>query len=1266
MDRSISKSISLVHLDHEIELRFKEAYIKEQPDRTDAELDPLPDRTVICLSAKLGGFSWKITKSLTDYSQLATLLRTQAKLGKIENLPDFPQIGKDEEVTQTGERILIYMRGIADFSSIRDNTFFREFLMISNVSFINPIEEKSMEGYIEIRTRSNSKASRWSCGACGRRRVKKKWMFLKRDYVALMDKSHSAGPEEVFPFDFAFAILCGRLETGFSNKIKLSNSDSSLTFYLANELECELWGQAIIEMYSLSHWAGDQRYNSLYPIRFSDGCKVLIDAEEYYNELIITLKQARSSVMIADWFLTPELFLKRPAKFDDPGSQRMQLVELLGQLADRNVDISIFIYREFDMALPNNSMHAVAKLKARNKNIKVVTHPGQSILEGGPRVWSHHSKICVVDQETAFIGGIDLCYGRYDDHSHNIADETELDESSRFPGLDYYNIRVKELGSVKNFKRHNLNRKEVPRMPWHDIQIKIRGEAAYDVARHFMFLFNHALKEMVSNQQKRKKTKLSGLRALIGHDSRRGASAEDSLNSISVTTPQHSVMSQAQIVSPLRTLLRERREVSVENLIITPMNEKHIVESDDAASPWSPQAGIWKRQKSGAAKFIFPQGENLKSNRDSLESISPRAISASNSVKRNVYSLQPTEDEGNSDYLKPHSSRLRTPVPKSFREDIKEEDEEDEGVNNRSFHLRPMNGISMMADGSGEGDFDETRENQSGIEHSGLDSQRHYLSERSGPRRVSIGKSLNSFDRASDSEEELVPGSGADLNREDLAISTQAQDTTIDRHQSTAHEPELEIPRMGSLPATFNPFVRTDKKTRSEANQRASMNILLNSCLQELQIDDDDISNQIDLQRGNTEFEKSLRPTNSTSSVSSNSDNKGVFIFREYLFKDRSPREWIEHHENESHTSHADKMHQKMSLERRLAPEATLRGNASWKQGSCDVQIVISAAKWSLGLPSELSQNSIQNAYLHMIANAQHCIYIENQFFISSLGNKTGVNNLVAHMLAERILRAHANDQAFRVYIFLPLLPGFSGHVAGKEGGLLRYQLGLAHQTIWRSENSVYQHLVLRGMRPNEIKKYIAFYGLRQHGKIAGVPKTEMIYIHSKIMIIDDEIAIIGSANINERSMNGGRDSEICAVVHDKEIIDHEMNGERHLARRFAFDMRMRLMMEHTGLPRKDLLDPSSLTTFEQIKGRSQSNTLIYREIFRCYPDDMVQSLSQVKQFEAAKSLELYDEKKALIRGHIVDYPLDFLKNESLDIKLTDGLPFWLPNKSFV
>ena len=56
-----------------------------------------------------------------------------------------------------------------------------------------------------------------------------------------------------------------------------------------------------------------------------------------------------------------------------------------------------------------------------------MTHPSNVI----PGVWTHHEKIVVIDQKLAFLGGIDLCYGRYDDHEHTIS----CNSREMYPGI---------------------------------------------------------------------------------------------------------------------------------------------------------------------------------------------------------------------------------------------------------------------------------------------------------------------------------------------------------------------------------------------------------------------------------------------------------------------------------------------------------------------------------------------------------------------------------------------------------------------------------------------------------------------------------------------------------------------------------------------------------------------------------------------------------------------------------------------------------------
>lgn len=69
-----------------------------------------------------------------------------------------------------------------------------------------------------------------------------------------------------------------------------------------------------------------------------------------------------------------------------------------------------------------------------------------------------------------------------------------------------------------------------------------------------------------------------------------------------------------------------------------------------------------------------------------------------------------------------------------------------------------------------------------------------------------------------------------------------------------------------------------------------------------------------------------------------------------------------------------------------------------------------------------------------------------------------------------------------------------------------------------------------------------------------------MIYVHSKLMIVDDLYTIIGSANINDRSQVGNRDSEVCVLITDQKFVNSKMNGKSYLAGEFAFSLRKRLM----------------------------------------------------------------------------------------------------------
>ena len=46
-----------------------------------------------------------------------------------------------------------------------------------------------------------------------------------------------------------------------------------------------------------------------------------------------------------------------------------------------------------------------------------------------------------------------------------------------------------------------------------------------------------------------------------------------------------------------------------------------------------------------------------------------------------------------------------------------------------------------------------------------------------------------------------------------------------------------------------------------------------------------------------------------------------------------------------------------------------------------------------------------------------------------------------------------------------------------------------------------------------DLEDYISFFFLRQYGFLNGKPVTEKVFTHSKLMIVDDRIALVSSAN---------------------------------------------------------------------------------------------------------------------------------------------------------
>uniref|UniRef100_A0A674C1F0 Phospholipase n=1 Tax=Salmo trutta TaxID=8032 RepID=A0A674C1F0_SALTR len=339
-----------------------------------------------------------------------------------------------------------------------------------------------------------------------------------------------------------------------------------------------------------------------------------------------------------------------------------------------------------------------------------------------------------------------------------------------------------------------------------------------------------------------------------------------------------------------------------------------------------------------------------------------------------------------------------------------------------------------------------------------------------------------------------------------------------------------------------------------------------------------------------------------------------------------------------------------------LLPKShTTAGEIRYQVPNCipaKVQILRSASDWSAGI--KYHEESIHNAYVHAIKNSQHYIYIENQFFISCTDNRH-VFNKIGDAIAERIIQAYKEGKKFRVYVVTPLLPGFEGDINTGGGSAIQAVMHYNYRTMNRGDCSIISQL--KREMDEQWMNYISFCGLRTHAELEGRLVTELVYVHSKMLIADDNTVIIGSANINDRSMLGKRDSEVAVIVEDSETVTAVMDGQEYQAGRYALALRLEcfrtILGAHTDLS-IDVSDPLSDHFYKEIwMTTCARNATIYQKVFRCLPSSDVRNILELEGYLAKPGLEREDSARAheelkKIRGFLVQFPLDFLSEQNL------------------
>ena len=95
------------------------------------------------------------------------------------------------------------------------------------------------------------------------------------------------------------------------------------------------------------------RYRSFAPQRQNAQVKWYVDGKDYFADVADAIMSAKEEIFITDWWLSPELILKRSTQ-DHSG---YRLDQLLKQKADEGVKVYVIVYKEIEITLYTNSTH---------------------------------------------------------------------------------------------------------------------------------------------------------------------------------------------------------------------------------------------------------------------------------------------------------------------------------------------------------------------------------------------------------------------------------------------------------------------------------------------------------------------------------------------------------------------------------------------------------------------------------------------------------------------------------------------------------------------------------------------------------------------------------------------------------------------------------------------------------------------------------------------------------------------------------------------
>ncbi|KAG0296090.1 hypothetical protein BGZ98_001121, partial [Dissophora globulifera] len=1216
----------------------------------DSEVNPDVSRQIVFrIELQYGDVKWVIRRTLYEFYRLhLTLVR------RYPNLPKFPNqvswalsmakaglgMKTDDEDTIVRETNLARRKALQNYllqvmQELNGTVAYElyEFLELSTLSLTKDMGWKGKEGFVETKVVD---ISRTFCGIpISFSEYSRSWAILRDSYMAFCSDISSGECSDVFIFDQNFYVKQKEHVLGLNmHHIEIGNSHRKIEMKGEHNREMIEWMEYFEKMKLSSPWVKPHRFGSFAPEREDAKVRYYVDGKDYFHAVSDAILAAKNEIYIADWWLSPELYLRRPPE----KNEEFRLDRLLKRKAQEGVNIYVVVYKEISLALTLDSAHTKIWLQDLHPNIQVQRHPDH-ISMTSTQFWAHHEKICVIDCRLAFIGGLDMCFGRYDSRTHQLADYHPSGGGTIWPGQDYSNPRIKDFANVKDYNSDLIERKLLCRMPWHDVSIGVAGQAARDIARHFVQRWNFVKRE--------KGMKKAHMKFLTPKGE-------------FVSTRNESGWTGSQKVQILRSSTTWSQGVDLERSI--------------------QDAYLGSIEK--AEHFIYIENQFFVT----------LAVENGNPDLRNKIGIALVER-----IMKAHreGKKFRVivvmPLMPAFEADI---------MSSEAGTLRKVMHFQYVSICRGGNSIMER------LEASGINPDQY------------IGFfGLRSFDRIKHGKFDAIVEAVKEAEREGIVTGEpdkvqQPEDSKKDTEQvqdrTVKANPEAE-------PVKKSP---TDAVKFAEGGEIGRSRSLASKYL-------------LDPIPRDKEAERIKALSNRRKVM-----DKGS-IWDESITKRAMNRSRKEHGYIPATTERSlankrltQNIHQETNKAEQRAKENSYQGGTTENSNPHVVE--------GLGTMARTAVNTLKGTKEHGGLEPKHHKITRNPLVHNADGSdidsvqldnarlvieqKDGVDHIAYEKEdAKSSILKKDKQEVESIVESSPQGTTESGE-ASSSGN---------KPTNEEGETTVEE---------NEVDNFV----------------TEQLYIHSKLMIVDDRIIIIGSANINDRSQLGYRDSEIAIVIEDSEMVPSKMNGEEYQAGKLAHALRTDLFKEHLGLlphvehdivtkasvlpvdldapskdpeeMRRELMEAArkqdemkhvqrhgylQVTTpneedskaFAQwhsknVKGQAkeavaddpkaandivmdplhddfydgwwkrvaETNTEIFREVFHCVPDQKIETWEDYKAFVPnpkkvltghvvmpGATVENVTEKLQGVTGHLVEFPTKFLCKENLLGNIVEG-----------